>query len=176
MLSSLGFCCLYSHGCLYCHLVISSVSCPCCFWLQAIPPVILIVSELLKFRCLCDPMILGSCNPRHLKGPGSLRSAQGTGSDQNATCAAVWAGVPVSLDPWGPSCYWCWGSCCGLLTSDPGCVRAPGSGCGASAHGLLGALVQTRRARCLFLRTQGITLLKANCEQDFPKANIAMEH
>lgn len=28
----------------------------------------------------------------------------------------------------------------------------------------------------LFLRTQGITLLKANCEQDFPKANIAMEH
>jgi hypothetical protein len=35
-------------------------------------------------------------------------------------------GVPVSLYPRVPSYYRCWGRCCGLLTCDPGYVKAPG--------------------------------------------------
>jgi hypothetical protein len=59
--------------------------------------------------------------------------------------------VPVSLDPQGSHLLQVWGSCCALLTYDPGRVRAPGSlassgcceiGCRISAQGLLRALAQ----------------------------------
>jgi hypothetical protein len=146
-----------------CHLIISSVTCPCYIWLEPVLPVILVVSELFRvhlslwscdfvilrlfviipvcqaasgtLRSCCKQAlwILGSCEPGHVRAPGSVAFSGccGTGCwvhtqgllrapAQTRSNLCHWlGGIPGCLSFAGPSYSQCWGSCCVLLNSDP---------------------------------------------------------
>ena len=125
--------------------------------------------EILLWPSSWDAMILGVLQHLWVKlildalGPGvELAPKVYTGQlTLEGTCATSQAGVPEFLDPIGPSYSWCWDRCCGLLTYDPGSLRAPGSqvfsGCcgtgwGVNAHCLLRAISQTRKIILLTLK------------------------
>ena len=129
-----------------CHMVISSATCPHCIWLEPVPPVILVVSELLRVQLSlwsCDHGILWFYDPGCFRAPGSRVSSGYCGTNcrvcaqgllrapaQTGRNLCHWPGrVPECLDPacstyslkleqlWPPP----------LWSYDPGCVRVPGS-------------------------------------------------
>jgi hypothetical protein len=141
--SNLGFCCLCSYACSqlsdYPQWYLCSLN-----LIEAVLPVILVVSELLKssgvsvILWLCDPEILGM---------------------------SELLGVKLSLGPWDPGVTKLLESepkvCSGHLWSyDPGSGRAPGSrassgccgtGCRVHTQGLLRVLAQSGRNLCHWL-------------------------
>jgi hypothetical protein len=85
-----------------CHLFISSITCPCCLWLDPVLPVILVVSELLRVQ-----LSLWPCHS------GMLWSWEVHVSEL--------LGVKLRQGFWNP------GMTRLLRSYDPGCVKAHGS-------------------------------------------------
>jgi hypothetical protein len=115
-----------------------------------------------EWSFLCDPVILGILEhvvwfPLGVLIVGAEPAPQFCSEWRfrpEVIHAIVWVEVPVSLDPRGSQLLRVLGQMCGLLTCNPGRVRAPGSrasstccgtGCRASTQGLLRAQVQNRR-------------------------------
>jgi hypothetical protein len=138
MLSRLGFCCLYSWDCL------SSATCPCCLWLELVPPVILVFVRT-RSPAVSDSVILWFWDPVILRSwvrqsswessclwvfAGVCEETEpwvGSGHRYNleGTCASGWAGFFLSLVPGGVPIYaGCWERWCGL-SCDFECFRAP---------------------------------------------------
>ena len=112
-----------------CPLVISSATCPHYIWLEPLPPVILVCINSSESLRSCDSWILRSWDPGYFKSPGSQTDSGILWSWCDQAPETLWSCDPVHVIAPGS---WASFVCCG-------------TGCRASAQGLLRALAQTGR-------------------------------
>jgi hypothetical protein len=109
-----------------CHLSISSTCYPQYIWLEPVLPIIPVDSGLLKSSFLCDPLIVGSCEPEIL-GVSEFLAVK-------LPLRLWYPGVTKLLLSWDPgiqrswACFsawkWCflWGPCGCLVCLKPKCT------------------------------------------------------